>query len=82
MVSVRGAGAGPVLPGDYPAVTRAAFSAVMGVTGARASTSELAGPLVARAKATTDLPIGVGLGVSNGEQAAEEHGPLPKRTRR
>jgi tryptophan synthase alpha chain len=43
----------------------------MGVTGARASTSELAGPLVARAKATTDLPIGVGLGVSNGAQAAE-----------
>jgi len=46
-------------------------TAVMGVTGARASTSELAGPLVARAKATTDLPIGVGLGVSNGAQAAE-----------
>jgi tryptophan synthase alpha chain len=46
-------------------------TAVMGVTGARASTSELAGPLVARAKATTELPIGVGLGVSNGAQAAE-----------
>ncbi len=46
-------------------------AAVMGVTGARTSTSELAGPLVARAKATTDLPIGVGLGVSNGDQAAE-----------
>lgn len=49
-------------------------TAVMGVTGARASTSDLAGPLVARAKATTDLPIGVGLGVSNGVQAAEVAG--------
>jgi tryptophan synthase alpha chain len=46
-------------------------TAVMGVTGARASTSDLAGPLVARTRATTDLPIGVGLGVSNGAQAAE-----------
>ena len=51
-------------------------TAVMGVTGARASTSELAGPLVSRTRAAvkqlgTDLPIGVGLGVSNGDQAAE-----------
>jgi tryptophan synthase alpha chain len=51
-------------------------TAVMGVTGARESTSELAGPLVARARTAvealgTDLPIGVGLGVSNGDQAAE-----------
>jgi tryptophan synthase alpha chain len=49
-------------------------TAVMGVTGARASTSDLAGPLVARTRAAasgTDLPIGVGLGVSNGDQAAE-----------
>jgi tryptophan synthase alpha chain len=46
-------------------------TAVMGVTGARASTSNLAGPLVARIRATTDLPVGVGLGVSNGAQAAE-----------
>jgi tryptophan synthase alpha chain len=46
-------------------------TAVMGVTGARTSTSELAGPLVARTRAVTDLPIGVGLGVSNGDQAAE-----------
>ena len=28
-------------------------------------------PLVARTKAVTDLPVGVGLGVSNGDQAAE-----------
>ncbi len=46
-------------------------TAVMGVTGARASTSDLAGPLVARARAATDLPVAVGLGVSNGDQAAE-----------
>jgi tryptophan synthase alpha chain len=51
-------------------------TAVMGVTGARASTSELAGPLVGRTRKAvadrqSDLPIGVGLGVSNGDQAAE-----------
>lgn len=46
-------------------------TAVMGVTGARKSTSDLAGPLVARTKASTSLPVGVGLGVSNGAQAAE-----------
>jgi tryptophan synthase alpha chain len=46
-------------------------TAVMGVTGARATTSGLAAPLVARAKAVTDLPVAVGLGVSNGQQAAE-----------
>jgi len=51
-------------------------TAVMGVTGARTTTSDLAGPLVARTKAAaerlgSDLPVGVGLGVSNGAQAAE-----------
>jgi tryptophan synthase alpha chain len=46
-------------------------TAVMGVTGARAATSDLAGPLVRRTRAVTDLPVGVGLGVSNGDQAAE-----------
>jgi tryptophan synthase alpha chain len=49
-------------------------TAVMGVTGARATTSDLAGPLVARTQALspsgTDLPVGVGLGVSTGDQAA------------
>ena len=49
-------------------------TAVMGVTGARASSSELAGPLVDRTRAVTDLPIGVGLGVSNGDQAADVAG--------
>ena len=46
-------------------------TAVMGVTGARTATSELAGPLVARTRAVTDLPVGVGLGVSDGDQAAD-----------
>ncbi len=46
-------------------------TAVMGVTGARETTSDLARPLVQRTRAATDLPVGVGLGVSNGEQAAE-----------
>jgi tryptophan synthase alpha chain len=51
-------------------------TAVMGVTGARESTSDLAGPLVARTKSAIEttapgLPVGVGLGVSKGTQAAE-----------
>jgi tryptophan synthase alpha chain len=46
-------------------------TAVMGVTGARESSSTLAGPLVARTRQVSDLPVGVGLGVSNGDQAAE-----------
>ncbi len=45
-------------------------TAVMGVTGARATTSDLAGPLVARTRAASDLPVGVGLGVGDGDQAA------------
>ena len=49
-------------------------TAVMGVTGARTSTSELAEPLVVRTRKVTDLPIGVGLGVSTGAQAAEVAG--------
>ena len=45
-------------------------TAVMGVTGARDKPSDLAAPLVARTKAATGLPVGVGLGISNGDQAA------------
>jgi tryptophan synthase alpha chain len=45
-------------------------TAVMGVTGERDKPSDLAPPLVARTKAATGLPVGVGLGVSNGDQAA------------
>ena len=48
----------------------------MGVTGARTTTSDLAGPLVAAPSApcpgpASTCPVGVGLGVSNGDQAAE-----------
>jgi len=46
-------------------------TSVMGVTGARDQTSSRAPELVARTRRFTDQPIGVGLGVSNGEQAAE-----------
>jgi tryptophan synthase alpha chain len=46
-------------------------SAVMGVTGARASVGAAADALVSRTRATTDLPVCVGLGVSTGDQAAE-----------
>jgi tryptophan synthase alpha chain len=45
-------------------------TAVMGVTGARDKPSDLAAPLVARVKAATGVPVGVGLGISNGDQAA------------
>jgi tryptophan synthase alpha chain len=46
-------------------------AAVMGVTGARATSSDLAGPLVQRTREVTDLPVAVGIGVSDGDQAAE-----------
>jgi tryptophan synthase alpha chain len=46
-------------------------TAVMGVTGARDASSDLAAPLVERTRAVTDLPVCVGLGVSGGDQAAE-----------
>ncbi|HVB26734.1 MAG TPA: tryptophan synthase subunit alpha [Mycobacteriales bacterium] len=46
-------------------------TSVMGVTGARAATSLRAPELVARVRAVSDLPVGVGLGVSDGAQAAE-----------
>ena len=49
-------------------------TSVMGVTGSRHQTSVLAPKLVARTRTHTDLPVGVGLGVSNGDQAAEVAG--------
>jgi tryptophan synthase alpha chain len=49
-------------------------AAVMGVTGARDAVGAGASDLVARARAHTSLPIGVGLGVRSGEQAAEVAG--------
>jgi tryptophan synthase alpha chain len=46
-------------------------TAVMGVTGARTETSDAAPTLVRRVRALgTGLPVGVGLGVSSGDQAA------------
>lgn len=46
-------------------------ASLMGVTGARASISSAASELVARVRRTTQLPVAVGLGVSNAEQASE-----------
>jgi tryptophan synthase alpha chain len=46
-------------------------AAVMGVTGARTEVGSAARELVERTKATTTLPVCVGLGVSTGAQAAE-----------
>ena len=45
-------------------------TAVMGVTGARSAVGADAQSLVERVRSFTDLPVGVGIGVSTGEQAA------------
>jgi tryptophan synthase alpha chain len=49
-------------------------TAVMGVTGARDQVGADAADLVRRTRAHTNLPIGVGLGVRSGAQAAEVAG--------
>jgi tryptophan synthase alpha chain len=49
-------------------------ASTMGVTGARATTSTIAPALVRRVRQATELPVGVGLGVSSGPQAAEVAG--------
>ncbi|HWC35139.1 MAG TPA: tryptophan synthase subunit alpha [Mycobacteriales bacterium] len=46
-------------------------ASTMGVTGARDATSTAAPELVRRVREATALPVGVGLGVSNRDQAAE-----------
>ncbi|WP_406266379.1 tryptophan synthase subunit alpha [Streptomyces sp. NBC_00191] len=46
-------------------------ASLMGVTGTRESVGAQAQDLVRRTRATTELPVCVGLGVSNPEQAAE-----------
>ncbi|GAA3533796.1 tryptophan synthase subunit alpha [Nonomuraea rosea] len=46
-------------------------ASLMGVTGERALVGAGAKDLVARTKEVTDLPVCVGLGVGNGDQAAE-----------
>ncbi|MFB7270225.1 tryptophan synthase subunit alpha [Streptomyces sp. NPDC056244] len=49
-------------------------ASLMGVTGTRESVGREAQDLVARTRATTELPVCVGLGVSNADQAAEVAG--------
>ena len=46
-------------------------ASLMGVTGTRDAVSADASALVARVRRHTDLPVAVGLGVSNGAQAAQ-----------
>lgn len=46
-------------------------ASLMGVTGLRTSVSSGAEDLVSRIRKTTSIPVAVGLGVSNGVQAAE-----------
>jgi tryptophan synthase alpha chain len=46
-------------------------ASTMGVTGTRTTVGNRAEELVARTRAQTDLPVCVGLGVSDGDQAAE-----------
>lgn len=46
-------------------------ASVMGVTGARDAVATAAPEIVARCRPHTDLPIGVGLGVRSGAQAAQ-----------
>jgi tryptophan synthase alpha chain len=49
-------------------------ASLMGITGARATVSDRAAGLVRRVKAHTALPVAVGLGVRDGEQAAQVAG--------
>ena len=46
-------------------------ASLMGITGTRDAVSAEAARLVARVRQHTDLPVAVGLGVSNGVQAAQ-----------
>ena len=49
-------------------------ASTMGVTGTRATVGDAAERLVARTREVTELPVCVGLGVSNADQAAEVAG--------
>jgi tryptophan synthase alpha chain len=49
-------------------------ASTMGVTGTRDQVGEAAAELVSRTRKTTDVPVAVGLGVSNAGQAAEVAG--------
>ncbi len=57
-------------------------ASTMGVTGTRSTVGNRAQELVARTRAQTDLPVCVGLGVSNGDQAAEVAALRRRRHRR
>jgi tryptophan synthase alpha chain len=46
----------------------------MGVTGVQAAVSTAASTLVRRIRATTELPVCVGIGISNAAQAAQVAG--------
>ena len=46
-------------------------ASTMGVTGARDAVSNAAPELVGRVREVSDIPVGVGLGVRSGAQAAE-----------
>ena len=46
-------------------------ASTMGVTGTRSAVGDRAEELVARTRRLTDVPVAVGLGVSDGDQAAE-----------
>jgi len=83
LAAARGSGLDPIFlvapssSAERIALTAASSSgflyvaSTMGVTGARNQVSAAAPELVARCRAITDLPLGVGLGVRTGEQAAE-----------
>ena len=49
-------------------------SSLMGVTGVREAVSTAASSLVRRIRATTELPVCVGIGISNAAQAAQVAG--------
>jgi tryptophan synthase alpha chain len=49
-------------------------ASLMGITGARDTVSSAAASLVARVRACTPLPVAVGVGVRDGEQAAQVAG--------
>jgi tryptophan synthase alpha chain len=49
-------------------------ASIMGVTGTREQVSQSASALVARLRQVTDLPVGVGLGIRDGAQAASVSG--------
>jgi len=50
------------------------YAALMGVTGTRDSVGEAAGSLVRRVRATTELPVCVGIGISDAAAAARVAG--------